>query len=224
MAVWIIAVPANPFKSESWLPARRRLAVGVAAGLVAGGAVSALAAWQISVLVAWCAGASMFLALVWTTMLPAHSERTRALAQLEDESRVATDLIVLAACVASLVGVAFILLKASSAKGPAVAGMTGLGVVSVVLAWAMVHTVYTLRYADLYYSLGGGIEFNENDDPDYRDFAYLAFTIGMTYQVSDTNLQSKVLRRTALKHALLSFVFGTAIIAMTINVVAGLRP
>ena len=224
MAVWIIAVPANPFKSESWLPARRRLAVGVASGLVAGGAVSALAAWQISLLVAWCAGASMFLALVWTTMLPADSERTQALAQLEDESRVATDLIVLAACVASLVGVAFILLKASSADGSAVAGMTGLGVVSVVLAWAMVHTVYTLRYADLYYSLGGGIEFNETDDPDYRDFAYLAFTIGMTYQVSDTNLQSKVLRRTALKHALLSFVFGTAIIAMTINVVAGLRP
>ena len=224
MAVWIIAVPANPFKSESWLPARRRLAVGVAAALVAGGAVSALAAWQISVLVAWCAGATMFLALVWTTMLPADSERTRALARREDESRVATDLIVLAACVASLVGVAFILLKASNADGPAVAGMTGLGVVSVVLAWAMVHTVYTLRYADLYYSFGGGIEFNENDDPDYRDFAYLAFTIGMTYQVSDTNLQSKVLRRTALKHALLSFVFGTAIIAMTINVVAGLRP
>jgi uncharacterized membrane protein len=102
--------------------------------------------------------------------------------------------------------------------------MTGLGVVSVVLAWAIVHTVYTLRYADLYYSLGGGIDFNANDDPDYRDFAYLAFTIGMTYQVSETNIQSNFLRRTALKHALLSFVFGTAIIAMTINVVAGLRP
>jgi uncharacterized membrane protein len=209
--------------SEAWLPARRRLVAGLAAGLVAGAVASALTAWQVSVLLAWCVGASTFLALVWTTMLAADSERTRALAQREDESRVAADLVVLTACVASLVGVGLILLKASTSEGSAVAGMTGLGVVSVVLAWALVHTFYTLRYADLYYSLGGGIDFNANDDPDYRDFAYLAFTIGMTYQVSDTNLQTKALRRTALRHALLSFVFGTAIIAMTINVVAGLR-
>jgi uncharacterized membrane protein len=86
----------------------------------------------------------------------------------------------------------------------------------------MVHTIYTLRYADLYYTGSGGIDFNQTDDPDYSDFAYLAFTIGMTYQVSDTNLQTKVIRHTALRHAMLSFVFGTAIIAMTINIVAGL--
>ncbi len=94
--------------------------------------------------------------------------------------------------------------------------------ISVLLAWAVVHTVYALRYADLYYSLEGGIQFNEVEAPDYRDFAYLAFTIGMTYQVSDTNLQAKAIRHTALRHALLSYLFGTAIIAMTINIVAGL--
>jgi uncharacterized membrane protein len=100
--------------------------------------------------------------------------------------------------------------------------LTGLGVISVVLAWVMVHTVFTLRYAHLYYSGNGGIDFNEKDDPDYRDFAYLAFTIGMTYQVSDTDLQTKAIRRTALKQGLMSYLFGTTIIAMTINIVAGL--
>ncbi len=100
--------------------------------------------------------------------------------------------------------------------------MTALGVASVVLAWGVVHTVFTIRYADLYYRHNGGIDFNEKDDPDYRDFAYLAFTIGMTYQVSDTDLQTKAIRRTALKQALLSYLFGTAMIALTINIVAGL--
>jgi uncharacterized membrane protein len=155
-------------------------------------------------------------------MLKADSLRTRIVATREDESRVSTDLVVLAAGVASLVGVGLILLKGSSASGLALACMTALGVVSVILAWATVHTVFTLRYAALYYANDGGIDFNQKEDPDYRDFAYLAFTIGMTYQVSDTDVQTKEIRRTALKHMLLSYLFGTAIIAMTINIVAGL--
>jgi len=87
----------------------------------------------------------------------------------------------------------------------------------------MVHTVFTLRYARLYYNgTPGGIDFNESDDPDYGDFAYLAFTIGMTFQVSDTNLQSKPIRRMALRHAWISFPLGAIIIATSINLVAGL--
>lgn len=191
-----------------------------------GAAVAVLAAraaaWQVTALIAWSVAAATFEAVTWITLLTADNERTRALASREDESRFAADALVLSAAVASLVGVGFILLKAASAEGPAVAAMTCLGVVSVVLAWAVVHTIFTLRYADLYYSHGGGIDFNEDEDPDYRDFAYLAFTIGMTYQVSDTDLQTKAVRRTAARHALLSYLFGTAIIAMMINIVAGL--
>ena len=155
-------------------------------------------------------------------MLPADGARTRAIAMREDETRVVADVLVLAASLASLAGVGMILVKASQSEGVTTALLTGLGVLSVVLAWATVHTVFTLRYADLYYTDGGGIDFNQDDDPDYRDFAYLAFTIGMTYQVSDTNLGARPIRHAALRHALLSFVFGTAIIAMTINIVAGL--
>ncbi|MDQ6727226.1 MAG: DUF1345 domain-containing protein [Actinomycetota bacterium] len=217
-----IAAPADPSTTETWPSASRRLTTSLVVGLVVGGVVAFLAPWQISVLVAWCGIAGTFVGVAWATMLKAGSGRTRAIATREDESRVTADLVVLAASVASLIGVAFILIKASSAQGAAVAAMTGLGVVSVVLAWVMVHTVFTLRYAHLYYSGGGGIDFNEKDDPDYRDFAYLAFTIGMTYQVSDTDLQTKVIRRTALRQGLLSYLFGTAIIAMTINIVAGL--
>jgi uncharacterized membrane protein len=80
-----------------------------------------------------------------------------------------------------------------------------------------------LRYAVLYYSGSiGGIDFNQKDPPRFADFAYLAFTLGMTYQVSDTNLQSAQIRAAALRHGLLSFVFGSMILATTVNLVAGL--
>jgi uncharacterized membrane protein len=94
--------------------------------------------------------------------------------------------------------------------------------VSVALAWMSVHTVYVLRYARLYYSPpDGGIDFH-GERPDYADFAYLALTIGMTFQVSDTDLTGKRVRRSALHHALLSYVFGTGIVAITVSSVAAL--
>jgi hypothetical protein len=81
--------------------------------------------------------------------------------------------------------------------------------------------IFTLAYARLYYAEPrGGVNFNEETPPDYRDFAYLSFTIGMTFQVSDTNLETKEIRRTALRHALLSYAFGAGIIATTINLIA----
>ena len=96
----------------------------------------------------------------------------------------------------------------------------------------MVHTVFTLRYADEYYTDPvGGIAFSGKrspDDvanaepPDYRDFAYVAFTVGMTFQVSDTDVDSPVIRRTVLRHALLSYVFGACILATLVNVVGSL--
>jgi uncharacterized membrane protein len=93
---------------------------------------------------------------------------------------------------------------------------------TVALSWLSVHAVYTLRYADLYYRTGGGIDFHDDGAPDFGDFAYVAFTIGMTFQVSDTDLVSRPIRRTALRHALLSYLFGIAVIATTINAVASL--
>ena len=93
------------------------------------------------------------------------------------------------------------------------------------LSWAVVHTVFALRYADAFYTPpSGGIDFKSGDqfEPDYRDFAYVAFTVGMTFQVSDTDIASSHMRRVVLSHALLAYLFGAVIVAMLVNVVAGL--
>lgn len=203
--------------------ARARLLRMVAAGFLGAGAAAWWAPWQVSVLIGWCLAALVLIVGVWITVLPADAARTRELSTIEDSSRAFTDLLLVCASAASLIGVGLVLLKGEDTSGLPTAGITALAVASVVLAWATVQTVFTLRYAHLYWSPEpGGVDFNQDDEPDYHDFAYLAFTIGMTYQVSDTNLTTKVLRRTALRHALVSFVFGTAIIAVTINVVASL--
>ena len=90
-------------------------------------------------------------------------------------------------------------------------------------SWIVLHTILTLRYARLYYSNPkGGIDFKQDGDPTFRDFAYVAFTVGMTFQVSDTDIGKPAIRETVLRHALLSFIFGAVIIAITINLVAGL--
>ena len=102
-------------------------------------------------------------------------------------------------------------------------GLTSIAVMSLLLSWLIVHFVFMFRYARLYYAdREGGIEFNEDDPPQYTDFAYFAFTIGMTFQVSDTNIEEKTIRKSALHHAMLSYMFGAIILAMVINVGASL--
>jgi uncharacterized membrane protein len=94
---------------------------------------------------------------------------------------------------------------------------------AVAAVWLVVHTVFTVRYARLHYLNGSsGIDFNQDEQPTHGDFAYLAFIIGMPYQVSDTDLKTRTIRGTALRQALLSFVLGAVILATTINLVAGL--
>jgi uncharacterized membrane protein len=108
-------------------------------------------------------------------------------------------------------------------QGAARGLLAGLALASVAASWLLVHTLYTLRYARLYYSgPNGGVNFNQEAPPRYTDFAYLAFTLGMTYQVSDTDLQTHAVRATALRHGLLSYLYGSVILATMINLVAGL--
>src|SRR4051812_10399912 len=134
-----------------------------------------------------------------------------------------SDLVLLSASVASLVAVGYTLVYAGNRSSSQKALTIGLAILAVALAWGAVHTVYTLRYAALYYGDPvGGIDFNGEDGPDYLDLAYFAFTVGMTFQVSDTDLSAKAIRRTVLRHALLSYLFGAVIVAVTINLVASL--
>jgi uncharacterized membrane protein len=184
------------------------------------GALVAGATWSVAVLVGWEIAATVFLAWVGTTIVRMDAAATRGIAARED-SRVATEELVVAASVVSLVAVGFVLVAAGHAAPNRRAALTGLAVVSVLLAWAAVHVVYALRYARLYYTAPvGGITFPDDEPPDYVDFAYVALTIGMTFQVSDTELAARRTRHTALQHALLSYLFGAIFVATTVNSVA----
>lgn len=202
--------------------ARSRVVVAGVFGLVVFAALMTLSPWQFAVLGGWDTTAALFLTWALTVTWARDANETAALASREDDSHAAADLLLLSASIVSLVGVALTLVKAGDEKGGARALTIALAVGTVVLSWATVQTVFMLRYARLFYADHGGINFNERSDPDYRDFAYVAATIGMAYQVSDTDLTSKVMRRTATHHALLSYLFGTFIVAMMINFVAGL--
>jgi uncharacterized membrane protein len=194
------------------------------AGTAAAVAVGLQAAWPFAVLVGWDVAALIFSAWTWLMMASMSSSTTAAHATREEPGRAQTDLLVLLASVANLISVGYVLVQASSAKGSTQDLLAGLGVVSVALSWFAVHTLFALRYARLYYSgQPGGINFNQpSPPPRYLDFAYVAFTIGMTFQVSDTDLQTPAIRSTALRQALLAYVFGAVILAATINLISGL--
>ena len=193
-----------------------------AAGVAAVGAVVAVAPWELSALTGWDVAAGTFLVSVWWSVGRFDAEQTRRLATREDDSRAAARAVVVAACLASLVGVLLGVRKARDEHGTLAVVLTIASILAVVLAWATVHTVFTLRYAHRYYDLDGGIEFLGDEPPSYRDFAYLGFTVGMTYQVSDTAVHDRLIRWMVLRHAAISFLFGTVIIGLTINVLGSL--
>jgi uncharacterized membrane protein len=203
--------------------ARRRILVGTTAGAIAAGAAAVLGAtWSVAVLLGWDTLTLIFLVWVWKTIITRDAKATERLALAEDDSRAAADAVIIGASLASLVAIVFTLAQAAKASGSNAVLLAALAVVSIVFGWAAIQTTFTLMYAHLYYgSPKGGIDF-EDGEPDYRDFAYTAFTIGMTYQVSDTQISQKRLRHIVIRHALLSFVFGTTIIAVAINAVANL--
>ena len=200
----------------------------IVASLLGGSAAAAAAfglPWQATELVGWDVACLFFLIATWRVVGPKTASATRSHAVSEDPSAPLADLVICSAAVTCVVGAGFALGRASSSVGVAKAGLIALAVLSVLLSWGAVHTVFALRYARLFYRNspdGAGIDFNEDDPPDYRDFAYLAMTIGMTCQVSDTDLRAKDIRRAALRHALISWLFGAVLVGLTINVLASL--
>jgi uncharacterized membrane protein len=200
-----------------------RVAVAASLGIVAGVAVSFFTFWQAATLIGWDVGSVFLVAWIWWAVAGLDAEECKNHASREDTSLRLAELTVLSAGVALLAAVGLALIRAGNATGATKAYLITLGLLSVALSWGLVHTVFTLRYARSYYARPvGGIDFNEDDPPTYLDFAYLALTIGMTFQVSDTNLMHKRIRRIALSHALLSYLFGAVIVALVINVVSSL--
>ncbi|MFT4471530.1 DUF1345 domain-containing protein [Arthrobacter sulfonylureivorans] len=199
-----------------------RLAVMFAVGALAAVAIGLSGNWTYAPSLGWAAASLTYLVWVWSVIGRLSPAATAAHAAREDSGRAVSDALLLTATLASFGGVALILLDAGSSEGIAKAGIIAVALGSTTLSWFLVHTLFTLRYAFLYYRDSGGVDFNQDSDPRYRDFAYLAFTIGMTFQVSDTTLKTAVARSTALSHALLSYLLGTIVLATTINLIAGL--
>lgn len=200
-----------------------RPAVAAVLGVVAG-AVSVVVGGRASApAVGWTVAGLVYVVWTWAVVGRMDPRRTRSHATREDPTRAATDVIVVSASVASLAGVGYLLIG-SNAPGTGADLSAAIGLLSVVSSWVVVHTVFALRYASLYYGRdpAGGIGFNQDEPPAYVDFAYLAFTLGMTYQVSDTALQDRRMRAMALRQALLSYLLGAIVPATAINLVAGL--
>ncbi|MEU3660924.1 DUF1345 domain-containing protein [Streptomyces sp. NPDC032940] len=205
----------------SWLPldAVPRLSgalavgavVGVAVGLGTGAVLGALAGITATELVFSLAG--------WLVLWSMDASATRRNARREDFRPHTDELVVVVVALCGLVAIVLLLLLGTSDAGRAAAAVALCGVF---MAWATVHLMYATRYAYVYYATHGGIDFNSDDPPSYRDFLYFSYNLGMTYQVSDTDVSSTEIRTIVLRHCLLSYLFGTSILATAINLVAGL--
>jgi uncharacterized membrane protein len=214
-------------RSMGWhAPAMRRAVIVAAIGLIVVVVLLWFVTWELAVLTGWDVAALTFLMSIWPIILRADSSNAEQWARREDETRGSATLLLLGASVASLLGVGFVISLAGRESGPSRALLVGVAVLTVVLSWTVVNTVYTLRYADLHFgSRAVGIAFGDSagqERPTYRDFAYVAFTIGMCYQVSDTTVRDSRIRRTVLFHALLSYLFGVVIVGGSVNLIAGL--
>jgi uncharacterized membrane protein len=200
----------------------RRMLLSLAAGVAAGAATALLGAPELSALVCWIVAASLILIAVWRISWRQDAGGTKRLAEAESRSR-STDSAVLIASVVSLAAVAEALVRSSGRQDPVAVAAVICAVVAVALSWVLVNTVFALKYARAYYrDADGGINFKQQAPPCYSDFAYMAFTVGMAFGVTETEPTDSGVRRIALGHALLSYAFGTGFLAVAINLVTNL--
>lgn len=196
-----------------------RLLGALAAGSAAGGAV-AVADPEVGVLTGIVVTCTAYVAVGWLVLWPMDADATRVNATHEDLRPVATELVVGGAALSGLGGIVMLMLAGGdhAGRGPAALALAG-----VFMAWASLHLMYATRYAHLHYGgTPGGIDFNSDDPPAFREFLYFSYNLGMTYQVSDTAVSSSPIRAVVLRHCLFSYVFGAAILATTINLVVGI--
>jgi uncharacterized membrane protein len=198
-----------------------RIVVAAVLGIAVALAVGNTVGWRFAI-TGWVVSAGVY--VVWTRFILGgmDADQTYEYATREDPTRWATDAIIVSASIASLGGVGYVVAAASRSGSGAVEAAV-VGILTVAASWFAVHTLFTVHYARLYYSdEPGGINFHDPERPRFRDFAYVAFTVGMTFQVSDTEIGLTSIRATVLRHALLSYLLGAVVLAVTINLIAGL--
>lgn len=199
------------------------LVVGVAAGLL-----PVPTDWPFRALIGWCAGVTVYLLLAWWLAESFNSKNTRQRSQAQDEPSVVIFLVMVLAVLACVGSITLLLQKVKDMAGTERILHMVLAMVALALSWLFIQTIYAFRYAHRYYQEeknkepdGPGLEFPNQPDPDYFDFLYYAFVIGMTSQVSDVQVTSREMRRLTLGHSILAFAFNVLVVALTINVLAG---
>jgi uncharacterized membrane protein len=202
--------------------ARPRTATSVAFGIVVMALLPSDRPMATRFLISWDAGVALYLVLVFGMMARAGIDHMRRNAALQDEGRFAILILTVIAAAASL---GAILSELSTAQGATRTGMQlALATITIVLSWTFVHTIFALHYAHEYYGERGakhsGLNFPGEEKPDYWDFAYFSFVIGMTSQVSDVAIASKPIRRTATAHGIVSFFFNVTLVALMVNIAA----
>jgi uncharacterized membrane protein len=182
---------------------------------------------SVCILLSWIGFAGSLILLAWGTMAGANPTAVRQAARLQDAGRTLFFILVLAAACGSLLAVGALLVNARGMTGSDFIASAIIAVSAVTLSWILVHTMFALHYAHVFYGAGeihgtphAGLEFPGGKPPEYMDFAYFAFVIGMTAQVSDVQITSRRLRRLALAHSVIAFGFNTLILALTINMIA----
>ena len=220
------------WKQVSWV--KWRLGLGVAAGLLAAWLVPAALGLLGRAVVGWLGFAGVNLGVILAAMWRADTDDIRRVAASEDLPRTVGFVLVIGAATASLGAVVGLLGSLKNCPPEMRTVHLVLGVSAVVFAWLLVHLVFTLRYAHTYYDADdatgkdtGGLTFpdaqnGQQFEPNYLDFAYFSFVIGMTAQTADVGISNRGLRRAALLHGLISFVFNTAIVALTIGTIGGI--
>jgi uncharacterized membrane protein len=214
------------------IPAHGRLWIGLSAALVMF-FLSHKTPLAIRFILVWSSFSFTILLLLWAIILTTTASEVKVIAGKQDSSRTIIFIFVLFASIVSLFAVIFLMRTLPNPKEKGYPYHVGFAILSVILSWIMIHTIFAIRYTHVYYNLlyeermtqlehKGGLIFPSDDPPDYFDFAYFAFVIGMTWQVSDIQITSKRIRRIVLLHALLSFIYNTVILALTINIISGL--
>lgn len=207
-------------RASRLLSAPGRLGGSVVIGIGAGTLTGALTDTPLGLLVGIASTGAVFVLAGWILLWPMDAEATHHHAHQEAFDPVVEELVIVAAAVGALVSIVFMLVHGGSHSDPTAATAALAGVF---MAWAGMHLMYAARYAKLYYTPAvGGIDFNSDDPPAFRDFFYFSYNLGMTYQVSDTSVTDTTIRGVALRHCLLSYLFGTVILATTINLVVGI--
>jgi len=204
------------------LHARPRLFGAVLVGVILAIALRGIPSLAERLLVSWDVTVLLYLIAAYQLIITGTDKSLRYRAEIEDEGRIGVLVLTVAASLASLGAIVILLVSSHAAlRGP---WRLGLATLTILLSWAFINTIFAFHYAHEYYGVRAGkttaLKFPNDAAPDYWDFVYFSFVIGMTSQVSDVAVSSKPIRRTVAAHGIITFLFNTALLALMVNIAA----